>query len=124
MYGTKHLKDLTCVTWVDDFRVEQPNSDLAIARLLAERAGRKHIVKTIRRPADAAALDQASRRFVRYCDGRVDDVLGYVDGMRMWDELSASQAGGLLRGDELFGSVFATRTPQILHNMRLESFFE
>jgi hypothetical protein len=124
LYGTRHIQDLTCVTWADEFLVDQPNSDLAIARLLAEKTGRKHLVKVIKRPADAAMLDQALRRFMRYCDGRVDNYLAYVDGMQIWDELSSSEAGGLLRGDELFGTAFALRAPQILKNMRLISFVD
>lgn len=122
LHGTKRVENLTCVTWADEQTLDLPNSDLAVARSLAEQSGREHIVKIIKRPADAAALDDAMRRFVRYSDGRVDNVLAYVDGMQIWDDLSASDARGLLRGDELFGSVFATRNAQILQNMRLISF--
>ncbi len=122
LFGTRHIKDLTCVTWADEFLVDQPNSDLSVARLLAEKTGRRHVVKVIKRPQDAAALDQALRRFVRYCDGRVDNYLAYVDGMQIWDELCMSEAGGFLRGDELFGSSIAIKTAQILQNMRLNSF--
>lgn len=124
LHGTRRIQDLTCVTWVDEFLLDKPNSDLAIARLLADKTGRKHVVKVIKRPADAVMLDQALRRFMRYCDGRVDNYLAYVDGMKIWDELSSSQAGGLLRGDELFGTAFATQESQILKNMRLISFVD
>ena len=122
LYGARNIRDLTCVTWVDEFLVDQPNSDQSIARHLAKISGRKHVVKVIRRPTDAAQLEQSLRRFVRYCDGRVDNYLAYVDGMQIWDDLVASKVGGLLRGDELFGSAFATKAPQILQNMRLNSF--
>jgi asparagine synthetase B (glutamine-hydrolysing) len=124
LYLTAHLEDLTCVTWVDEFLLDQADSDLAIARRLAEIAGREHVVKVIRRPTDAATLDSALRRFVRYADGRVDNYLAYVDGMQIWDELSDIRASGLLRGDELFGSAIAYNTSQILQNMRLTSFGE
>lgn len=124
LHYTRHVEDLTCVTWVDEHLVDQPDSDLAIVRLLAKATGRKHLVKVIKRPENAVQLDQALRRFVQYCDGRVDNYLAYVDGMRIWDELGSSEAGGLLRGDELFGSAVATKTPQILDNMRLISFVD
>lgn len=122
LHGTRHLNDLVCVTWVDEFLVDRPDSDLAIARLLAAETGRRHLVKVIKRPADAVVLDQALRRFMRYCDGRVDNYLAYVDGMQIWDELSELEVGGLLRGDELFGTAFALQSAQILRNMRLISF--
>jgi hypothetical protein len=122
LHATRHVDDLTCVTWVDEFLTDRADSDLAIARQLARETGRKHLIKIIKRPEDAPRLEQALRRFVRYNDGRVDNYLAYVDGMQIWDELSVSEFGGLLRGDELFGCSFATRTPQILQNMRLNSF--
>lgn len=122
LHGSRHIEDLTCVTWADEFLVDQPNSDLFIARRLAERAGREHVVKIIRRPADASTLERALRRFVQYCDGRVDNYLAYVDGMQMWDELISTSTGRMLRGDELFGTAFASNSAQILQNMRIESF--
>lgn len=124
LYLTAHIEDLTCVTWVDEFLLDQPGSDLEIARRLAELAGRDHVVKVIKRPTDAATLDSGLRRFVRYSDGRVDNYLAYVDGMQIWDELCDFRASGLLRGDELFGSAIAYNAAQILQNMRLTSFGE
>jgi hypothetical protein len=122
LHGTKHLAHLDCVTWVDESCIGLAKSDLEIARLLAEKAGRQHVVKVIHQPSGAAELESSARRFVRYSDGRVDNFFAYIDGMQMWDELYQSEYAGLLRGDELFGSTFATNTSQILHNMRLESF--
>lgn len=124
LYGTRHLEDVTCVTWVDQMMTDIPGSDLEVARTLAAKAGREHRVLEVRRPDDAAALDAAVRRFVRFCDGRVDNIFAYLDGMQIWDELGRSRVGGLLRGDELFGSAYAVRESQILHNMRLDSFLD
>lgn len=124
LHGTRQLDDVVCVTWVDEYLMDAPGSDLAIARQLAAAAGRPHLEKIIRRPRTAAQMDAAMRRFVRYSDGRVDNYLAYVDGMQIWDELGELSAAGLLRGDELFGSAYAINPSQILQNMRLMSFFD
>lgn len=124
LHGTRHLDDVVCVTWVDEYLTEAPHSDIVVARQLATAAGRPHLEKIIRRPRTAAEMDSAMRRFVRYSDGRVDNYLAYVDGMRIWDELAQQPATGLLRGDELFGSAYAINPSQILQNMRLMSFFD
>ena len=122
LFGTRHVDEVVCVTWVDEMLMDRPGSDVEIASILAKKAGRKHVVKTLKRPSSAADLEAAARRFVRYCDGRVDNLFAYLDGMQIWDEMSTMKIGGLLRGDELFGSAFATRDSHILHNMRLDSF--
>lgn len=122
LYGTRNVDNITCVTWVDEASENLPESDVAIARQLAAKAGRNHEVKVIERPGTAGDLEQSLRRFARYSDGRNDNVLAYMDGMSIWDEISAGAAGGLLRGDELFGSSIALSDSRIRHNMRLDTF--
>ncbi len=122
LYGVRHLQDVSCVTWVDEDSGDEPHSDVAIARQLAARAGRKHEVKVMKRPKNAEEIEQSLRRFARYSDGRNDNVLAYLDGMAVWDEMSAGPAGGVLRGDELFGSSIALSASRIRHNMRLDTF--
>jgi hypothetical protein len=122
--GARHIQNLRCITWVDEGYSGNGDSDADIAARLAAEAGREHEVKIIRRPTSAADLDAAIRRFVRYCDGRTDNVLGYVDGMVVWDEMSSGEFGGLLRGDELFGSTVASQESRVRHNMNLDSFHD
>ena len=122
LHSVRHVKHLTCVTWADASDASDTGSDLAIAKRLADRAGRTHLTKTIHRPSTAQELDVAVRRFVRFSDGRVDNFFAYLDGMKMWDELCGEGYAGLLRGDELFGCSTAMTTKTILHSMRLLSF--
>ncbi|MCH7636265.1 MAG: hypothetical protein IIA12_01165, partial [Proteobacteria bacterium] len=122
--GTGHIEDLRCVTWIDEDCSGNGDSDVDIACRLAAAAGRDHEVKTIRRPTSAADLELALRRFVRYSDGRVDNILAYVDGMAIWDEMSAGEPGRLFRGDELFGTSIALQESRIRHNMNLDCFHD
>jgi asparagine synthetase B (glutamine-hydrolysing) len=39
LHATRHVDDLTCVTWVDEFLTDRADSDLAIARQLARETG-------------------------------------------------------------------------------------
>ena len=116
--------DIRCVTWADEANKDVQFGDVAIARQLAGMANREHVVKTLARPESVADLEFSARRFMRYCDGRTDNLLMYVDGMQMWDQISQSDAGGILRGDELFGTDFAASQVQILSNMRALSFHD
>jgi len=122
--GTGHIKNLKCVTWVDEAAPRLEDTDVAIARRLADEAGREHEIKTIRRPESAQELEKALRRFVRYSDGRADNILAYVDGMAVWDDFASGDAAGILRGDELFGSSIAIRASRIRHNMNLDCFHD
>jgi len=122
LYGTRQFEDITCITWIDETSDNGPDSDLAIARQLAAKAGRAHEVKAIERPGSAEQIESSLRRFARYSDGRNDNVLAYLDGMAVWDEIGAGAAAGLLRGDELFGSSIALSAHRIRHNMRLNTF--
>ena len=124
LHGLRDVKNLVCVTWTDGGDHIYPGSDADIARQLARVDGREHVILNIQRPTSAASLDEAARRFVRYSDGRIDNLLAYVDGMKIWDELTQWDGAGLLRGDELFGSTLAVNEKQILQNMRLVSFRE
>jgi hypothetical protein len=114
--------DIRCISWVDEAKKDVQFGDVAIARQLARSANREHMVKTLVRPETVADVENSARRFMRYCDGRTDNLLMYVDGMRMWDQVSQSDEGGILRGDELFGTDFAASQAQILSNMRALSF--
>lgn len=124
LHGTEHIKELKCITWIDEDAQRTGNTDVGVARRLADEAGREHEIKTIRRPESTQELEVALRRFMRFSDGRADNILGYVDGMAVWDELAAGEAVGLLRGDELFGSSIAIRASRIRHNMNLDCFHD
>lgn len=115
-------KKLRCVSWADEQKAEQAGGDVAVARQLADAAGCEHEVRTLRRPDSAGALERSARRFVRYCDGRTDNLLMYIDEMALWEELGTSDTGGVLRGDEVFGSETTFGRGQVLRKMRLMSF--
>ena len=122
--GLGDRSNIKLVTWFDASKQHIQNTDLSIAEELARSTGHELVRMTISVPRSADQLERNARRFVRYCDGRVDNFLAYVDGLAMWDELCELSASGILRGDELFGTASATTRGQILSNMRLASFSE
>jgi hypothetical protein len=122
--GLGDRSNIKLVTWFDASKQHFQNTDLSIAEELARSTGHELVRMTISLPRSADELERNARRFVRYCDGRVDNFLAYVDGLAMWDELCELSASGILRGDELFGTASATTRGQILSNMRLASFSE
>jgi hypothetical protein len=120
----RHTESIRAVTWGDPGALRGTSNDVEIARRLAALEGREHQVKEIRRPETPEQFESAMRRFVRYCDGRIDNCLAYIDGMRFWDEICSEDEIGVIRGDELLGSKVSHRAAMILRNMRLTTFHE
>jgi hypothetical protein len=115
---------IRCLTWGDRSSFRQKLNDVDVARRLATQESREHLVKEIRQPETPEQFETAMRRFVRYCDGRIDNCLAYIDGMRLWDEICSDTEIGVIRGDELLGSKVSHRAAMILRNMRLTTFHE
>ena len=99
-----------CVTWTTHSSARQPLSDAFIARLVARRFGVEHELVWLDGHDDepAAALD----RFVAVAEGRSDEYSGYTDGCRIWRDLFADGASGVIRGDESAGIRRRAASPQ------------
>ena len=107
------------VTWGTTASLTDPRSDLAVAEALAKRACSRHRRCSLDLGNDVEALFD---RFVRYSEGRCDHLAGYVDGFRMWHELVAMGIDGVIRGDELMGSMPTVTDAQCWYNMGLATF--
>lgn len=122
LHGVRNMDDVDCVTWADSKRRSLARGDVEIATQLASMTGRNTMVRNIRRPATVDEFDSAMRRFVRYNDGRTDDFIAYIDGMRVWDDISEMCSKPLLRGDEVFGTTSTRNKTEVMRNMRLLTF--
>jgi len=120
--GLRRAPGLVCVSWADPQIGERPGNDALIAHELAYRMNREHWMLQIRRPADSAEAQVAVERFVGCVDGRVDNIVGYIDGMQLWESLAERGIRQIIRGDEQFGSGLALRRSRIMQNMSLLSF--
>ena len=122
--GLRNQQDVICVTWSDPAKQDALNSDVSVAQKLAQATNHEHVVKVIERPMNVDQLEKSARRFMRYCDGRADNIIMYIDEMKVWEEISLLPAAGILRGDELFGTNYAVEPHQILRNMGLVTFHD
>lgn len=91
---------LPAVTWATPGPVD-PDSDLAVARRVADRLGLRHEVLPVAPSIHGA--DEVLRRFALASESRTDQLSGYVDGMALWTDLREAGVRGIVRGDEVFG---------------------
>lgn len=98
-----HDRGIDSVTWGLPNAVEEHGNDARIARLLARSMGVPHRFFEMQ-PA-AVAPEIVLERFVAAGEGRVDRLSGYIDGFGVWKTLFDEGREGVIRGDEVFGSV-------------------
>jgi hypothetical protein len=99
---------LTAITWGRPEALDNPESDAAIARRLAQHYGLEHQYFSTELPDEP--IERVLDRFVSCSEGRVDHLAGYTDGFALWKRLAESGIRGIIRGDNLFGCS-AARTP-------------
>ena len=89
------------VSWGLGSAPDDPRSDAAIARRLAEAHGVPYSYISVLDPVEDA--EAILERFLSLGEGRIDHIAGYADGLQIWKELFDSGISGLIRGDEGFG---------------------
>jgi hypothetical protein len=113
------LKDrphLHTVTWGRRGALDDRRSDASIAERLAAKTHATHSYYAI----DVAAedVDLALDRFVRFGEGRTDNISGYVDGFALWKSLYERGWSCIFRGDEAFGCRDAPTSADVYRNMK------
>lgn len=88
---------LEAITWGTADALDDPDSDAAVARDLADAADVPHTYHTL--PATPADPETVFERFVTAGEGRIDHVAGYVDGFDTFAGLAADGFHGIVRGD-------------------------
>lgn len=79
------------------------NTDGYIAGKLAEKYGVSHAYFSSFSISDQEEIETICNRLLKAGEGRVDHILGYLDGMLFWKHLFENQIEGIMRGDVVFG---------------------
>ncbi|GGF46923.1 hypothetical protein [Echinicola rosea] len=94
-------KKLKCVTWGSIEAINSKKSDVGIAKRLTDRFKLDHDIYTLDEPAlkPQFILDE----FLKYGEGRVDHMYGYLDGFKLWKSFARKNIHTVIRGDHNFG---------------------
>ncbi len=97
----KGHRKLTSVSWGLQSALNDPNTDAAIAKVIAAQHGVPHQFFPV--DTEPVAAKRVFQRFVHLGEGRTDLVSGYRDGFALWKTLHEESTAGIIRGDEGFG---------------------
>lgn len=114
------LKDrpgIRTVTWGLGSALDDVKSDACVARSLA----RFFDVNNVYYETDISdePMEILFERFLVAGEGRTDRISGYMDGFKIWKELSEASIEFVIRGDEGFGCMEAKRPWEVYRNMKL-----
>lgn len=106
-YMLTHLVEgglrLPTMTWGLAASLHTPGNDAYVARQLAQHYGLPHDYLLTDMAADGP--EGVVDTFLTASGGTTDQIFPYLDGMKLWTELSHRGFDGLIRGDEGFGWV-------------------
>jgi hypothetical protein len=89
------------VTWGTKVSEKDRNSEINIARRISKISNLPH--RTIYIQNNSESVDSILEEYLKYGEGRVDHILGYVDGFGIWKEFQDSGIDFVIRGDQGFG---------------------
>jgi asparagine synthetase B (glutamine-hydrolysing) len=92
---------LSCVTWGTADAPNDPQSDAAVAKRLAEHY--KLDFRYFALEPGEEPMETIIERYLAAGEGRGDHIRGYLDGFRTWKTLFEEGVDGIIRGDEDFG---------------------
>ncbi len=99
--SSRSLEELKTFTWGLESALDDPESDAAVAREVAESVGVSHdYVHTDR---NDEPIEVVLERFLICGEGRTDRLSGYMDGFAIWKRQFEAGIKGVIRGDEGFG---------------------
>lgn len=88
---------IKAITWGLADSLKDPKNDAYIAKKLAEKTGIKH--SYLQTNLSHEDLDILINKFVKNGEGRIDSISGYLDGFKIWEDLSNENVQGAFRGD-------------------------
>jgi len=94
-------KKTKTITWGLKASMAVKGNDASVARELAERLSitNKYYINDISNDPVETIID----RFVKLGEGQIDNISDYLDGFKMWKDISEDGIEGIIRGDEGFG---------------------
>lgn len=95
-----HNPELRSVTWGLKMAMNQPTSDAWISQKLAKMTNVPHHYAEMDYKKNSFPI--MINRFIQAGEGRIDHFGGYMDGLELWGDLSAT-GRGIIRGYDAFG---------------------
>src|SRR5690606_3180791 len=95
------VEGLRTITWGTKASQEDPQSDAAIARRVANQMGVTN--EYFETDVTKGSLAEVFEKFIAFGEGRVTNISGYLDGFATWQALLERGVEGVIRGDEGFG---------------------
>lgn len=94
-------KNITTITWGLRSSMNAEGNDASVAKQLADNLSvkNKYYVNDLSEEPIKNIID----RFVRLGEGQIDNISDYLDGFKMWKDISEDGIEGIIRGDEGFG---------------------
>lgn len=90
-------KDLNAITWTKSLE-NDTKTDLGIAKIIAKQLGLQHKIIHLENSDFTTVFDL----FLKYSEGRIDMISGYLDGFEAWKEIEKMNVFSIFRGDESF----------------------
>lgn len=94
-------KNITTITWGLRSSMNVEGNDASVAKKLADKLSlrNKYYINDLSEEPIQDIID----RFVRMGEGQIDNISDYLDGFKMWKDISEDGIEGIIRGDEGFG---------------------
>ncbi|MFN3757280.1 MAG: hypothetical protein ACK4RM_10020 [Flavobacterium sp.] len=97
--GIKHK--LQTITWTTPESETVPGSDIQIAKALSAKFDLPHTIFHLKN--ENLPPKEILDRFLKYGEGRIDHISGYLDGFELWKKIQQSGITSIIRGDHNFG---------------------
>lgn len=97
-----HSENLKTVTWGESDSINEAGTDAFIAKHLAEKLNLSHRYYHTDLYSEYFNAAEVADRFIRFGEGRIDHIAGYLDGFKMWKNFYADGIQGIFRGDKAF----------------------
>lgn len=97
--GIKHK--LQTITWTTPESEHVKGSDIQIAKALSSKFDLPHTIFYLKN--ENIPSQEILDRFLKYGEGRVDHISGYLDGFELWKRIQQSGITSIIRGDHNFG---------------------
>lgn len=97
----KDITHLNTITWGTEASSHIKSSDGYLGGEAAKALGMEH--KFWATDDMQESLEKIFERFIKCCEGRIDHIGGYSDGMAIWKNIFDTGKHGIIRGDECFG---------------------
>jgi len=102
--GIKHK--LQTITWTTPASEKVLGSDVQIAKALSTKYNVPHTIFYLKN--ESLPPKEILNRFLKYGEGRVDHISGYMDGFELWKKIQNSGISSIIRGDHNFGRYKST----------------